>query len=367
MAVDTYHPGKINNQYLEFLTALPLAACFPFDAPYLKGLPTMRYELDATWPKELPEGWILGQLSGVCVDAEDRVYVMNRCDITEEEAEIGVSAPPVLVFDAEGNLIDSWGDIDRLPIKPERIVADHEGNLWIPGQQDGLAQKYDRNGNLLLEIGRRGQYDTTDGTLRGAGLNAGTVDLFQPAGIAVDPETGDVFIADGYGNRRVAVFDRNGKFLRQWGRQATLEEAEAGVGGVFLEVVHAVDISSDGLVYVCDRQGDRIQAFDRQGNFSHNIWVRTGTAELPDPRGSVWTLAFSPDVAQAHIFLMNGRNEQVHVIERQSGRIVHTFGRPGHQAGAFTHGHTIAVDSKGRVYVSETHTGRRVQRFVPVA
>lgn len=325
-----------------------------------------RYELDPTWPKPLPEGWVLGQIPGIAVDADDNVIIVNRCDITEEEAETSINAPPVIVFDADGAIVKTWGDIDKLPIKPERICLDHERNVWIPGQQDGLLQKYSWDGELLLEIGRRGHFDSSDGTLKGKPLNAAPDLFFQPTSVSVDPANGDFYVSDGYGNRRVAVFDRSGRFLRQWGRQATREEMEAGVGGAFAKVVHSVDLGNDGLAYVCDRQGDRIQVFEKSGDFVRNIWVRTGTPELPDPRGTAWTIVFSNDPEQRLIYLMNGRNEQVHIIERESGEIVYTFGRPGHLAGSFTHGHTIAIDSRDRLYVSETHTGRRVQRFRPV-
>ncbi len=159
------------------------------------------------------------------------------------------------------------------------------------------------------------------------------------------------------------VFDRNGKYLRQWGRQATKEEMDAGVGGVFAEVVHSVALSNEGLVYVGDRQGDRVQVFDKMGNFKRNIWVRTGTAQLPDKRGTAWWTAFSRDASQKYLYVMNGRNEQVHVLDHASGKILSSFGRPGHQIGNFTHGHAIAADSKGNLYVAETDWGRRVQKF----
>ena len=172
-----------------------------------------------------------------------------------------------------------------------------------------------------------------------------------------------MYFADGYGNRRVVVFDKHGKFLRQWGRQATPEEMAAGVGGVFAEVVHSVDISNEGLVYVGDRQGDRVQVFDKLGHFKRNIWVRTGTPTLPDKRGTAWWTAFSPDHAQKYLYVMNGRNEQVHILDHASGDILSSFGRPGHQTGDFTHGHSLAVDAGGNMYIAETNWGRRVHRF----
>ena len=183
---------------------------------------------------------------------------------------------------------------------------------------------------------------------------------------AVDPGNGDIFVSDGYGNKRVVVFDRQGRYLRQWGRQATQAETDAGVGGVFLSPVHCVLIGNDGLVYVCDRLGDRVEVFDKMGKFVRNIWIRTGTPTLPDARGTAWWVLFSRDAAQKYMYVMNGRNETIHVLDHESGKIVSTFGRPGHQPGSFTHGHTLAMDSTGSIYVAETDTGRRVQRFKPV-
>lgn len=323
----------------------------------------MRYELDATWPAELPDGWVLGQIGSVCVDADDHVVALNRMDITDEQAETSISAPPVLVFDRDGALVSSWGDPEVLPRKLHGSFVDHERNVWITGMADGIVQKYDWEGRLLLQIGERGRCDSSDGTIDGAPLNAGRSQFFKPSAVAVDPENGEVYVADGYGNRRVVVLDHEGRYLRQWGRQGTTAEADAGAPGTFMKVVHGVALSAAGHVYVCDRQGDRVQVFERDGTFVRNIWVRTGTPRLPDPRGTAWWLAFSPDPGQQHLYIMNGRNEQVHVLDHASGDIVTSFGRPGHMLGAFTHGHTLAVDSERSVYVGETNHGRRIQKF----
>jgi DNA-binding beta-propeller fold protein YncE len=322
-----------------------------------------RYEFDPTWPRELPDGWVMGQIGSVCTDTAGHVLALDRMNLTDEEAETGRSAPPVLVFDTDGTLVRSWGDPDVVPFMLHGSFIDHERNVWLTGMHDGIVQKYTWDGELLLQIGDRGQVDSSDGTQRGAPLNSSRTRFFNPAAVAIDPETGDIYVADGYGNRRVVVLDREGTFLRQWGRQGTKAEAEAGTAGTFMQVVHGIAISRAGLVYVCDRQGDRIQVFERDGTFVRNIWVRTGTAELPDPRGTAWWTGFSPDEDQTYLFVMDGRNEQVHVLDHSSGRIVGSFGRPGHMAGAFTHGHSLAVDADWNVYVGETHTGRRIQRF----
>ena len=323
-----------------------------------------KLEVDPWWPKPLPEGWITGRLGGVCVDSHDHVIVTNRRDITDEEAETSRQAPSVLIFDQAGNLAASWsGDWDALPGTIHGCFADHEDNIWITGHRDGIVQKYSHDGKLLLQIGKRGVVDTDDGTQKGKSLNTSRSGFFNPAGVVVDPANGDVYVADGYGNRRVAVFDKGGKFLRQWGRQATPEETQRGEPAVFSEVVHCIAMSNAGLLYVCDRQGDRVQVFDKMGTFQKNIWIRTGTPTLPDERGTAWWVDFSHDRAQKYLYVMNGRNEQVHILDHATGTILTTFGRPGHQLGNFTHGHTLAVGSKGDVYVAETDTGRRIQKF----
>ena len=322
-----------------------------------------RFEIDPTWPKPLPEGWITGRLGGVCIDGHDHVIVTNRRDITEEEKETSKQAPSVLIFDRAGSLVDSWGDTTTMPATIHGCVADRENNVWVTGSEDGVLQKYTHAGKLLMEIGKRGVVDTSDGTGKGTALNASRTRLFYPSGLDIDPANGDLYVADGYGNRRVVVFDREGRFLRQWGRQASKEETQAGAPGVFAQVVHCIALSNAGLVYVCDRQGDRVQVFDKMGTFQRNIWIRTGTPTLPDPRGTAWWVGFSRDRDQRFMYVMNGRNEQVHILDHASGKILSSFGRPGHQLGNFTHGHTLTTDSNGNMYVAETDTGRRIQKF----
>lgn len=322
-----------------------------------------RFEVDPTWPKPLPEGWIFARLGGVCVDAHDHIAVVDRRDITAEEAETSRPAPPITMFDAAGNVIASFGDPNVVPQSIHGCFFDRENNVWVGGNGDGIIQKYSHDGKLLLQIGKRGLFDTSDGTRKGQANNASHEQFFLPAGIAIDPANGDIYVADGYGNRRVAVFDKTGKFLRQWGRQATAEETRAGAPGAFSQLVHCIAMGNNGLLYVCDRQGDRVQVFDKAGKFQRNIWIRTGTPTLPDPRGTAWWVAFSRDPEQKFLYVMNGRNEQVHILDHASGRILASFGRPGHQIGNFIHGHAIALDSKGNLYVAETDWGRRVQRF----
>ena len=333
-----------------------------------------RFVVDPSWPKPLPNNWTTGQVGGVCVDSQDHIFIVNRQNLTEKELLGAKQAPPILEFDADGRLINSFGDTNTVPHSIHGCATDLAGNVYVAGNKDGIVQKYSPEGKLLLQIGTRGTVDTSDGTLTvqaggggllGRALNSGHNSFFLPAAIAIDPANGDIYVADGYGNSRIAVFDKSGKFLRQWGRQGTKDEVKAGVGGVFMQVVHCVTIGNDGLVYVCDRQGDRVEVFDKSGEFKKNIPVHTGD-DVPDLWGTVWWIGFSPDRDQKYMYIANGRNEQIHILNHATGKILSSFGRPGHQVGEFDHAHTLAVDSKGNLYIAETDWGERVQKFTPI-
>jgi outer membrane protein assembly factor BamB len=321
-----------------------------------------RFRVDPAWPKPLPDGWVTGEVGGSAVDARDHLFIGNRRNLTDKERRVGRPAPAIVEFDPEGNVVNAWTP-EIVPDGLHGCFVDHEQNLWIAGNQDAIVQKYPHDGGaLLLQIGEKGLFDTDDGTIRGERQNASRTLLNRPADIAVDPANGDIYIADGYGNRRIVVFDRNGNYLRQWGEEATLEEAAAGVGGKFLETVHAVLLGPDGNVYVSDRKGDRIQVFDKLGGFVRNIWIARG-AGAGAGAGSAWDFDFSPDAAHTLIYNTNGEHEIVNTIVRESGEIVGAFGQPGHQAGEFTFLHTLAVDSRSNLYTAETVGGRRVQKF----
>jgi DNA-binding beta-propeller fold protein YncE len=257
-----------------------------------------RNGVDPFWPKPLPDDWVTGNVGGTCVDPNDHVFIVSRTadptNLTNAEKEIAKAAPPVIEFDSEGNVVNSWGDPKVVPGDIHDCYFDYEGNIWIGGNADAIAQKYTHAGKLLLQIGTKGKFDTSDGTIKGNPLNSSHTLLNRPASFAVDPANGEVYIADGYGNRRIVVFDRNGTYIRQFGRQATQSESEAGMGGAFLTVVHCVALSSDGLLYVCDREGKRIQVFDKMGNFKKNIFLKEDEQTFPapdSPGGSVshWT------------------------------------------------------------------------------
>src|SRR5262245_23224501 len=263
------------------------------------GAPQFKY--DPSWPKPLPEGWVLGAVGSVCVDARDHVFVLTRGQTAPKERNLATAAPAVMEFDVEGNLVSSWGNREAMAQTAHGCFIDKDGNFWTAGNNDGMVQKYTHDGSkMLLQIGKKGVMDSADGTATGVGLNASRTSLFKPSQVAIDPGNGDIYVSDGYGNKRVVVFDREGHYLRQWGRQATQAETDAGVGGVFLGPVHCVHIGNDGLVYVCDRLGDRVEVFDKMGNFKRNIVIHTKTAHRTNSENAVGTAratGFSPDPA----------------------------------------------------------------------
>jgi len=252
--------------------------------------------------------------------------------------------------------------------------VDYQDNVWIAGNGDGIVQKYSHNGTLLLQIGTKGHCDSPTGACGVPDSNSSPIYLNEPADVTVDPANGDVYVADGYGNHRVAVFDKNGRFLRQWGSAGTAPGQFAPGGGGH---PHCVVFDNRGLLYVCDRANDRIQVFDKFGNLKEVIPVKPGTGSVPGPYGnpdgsgrnavgSANDLDFSIDRDQQYIFVNDVGNSSLWVFDRLLGnRILGGFGRPGHQAGEFTLFHSVAVDSKGNMYTGETVGGRRSQKFVP--
>ena len=358
---------------LAIITAIVAGIWNPFSRDLLRGQvssTSINFQVDPFWPKPLPNDWVTGNVGGTCVDANDHVFIVNRTadpnNLTAQEKEVGRPAPPVIEFDPEGNVVNFWGDPKVVPSGIHDCYFDYEGNLWIGGNTDAIAQKYSRDGKLLLQIGTKGKFDTSDGTEKGTALNASHTLLNKPSSFAVDPANGDVYITDGYGSRRVVVFDRNGNYLRQFGRQATKAESEAGMGGVFLGIVHCLVLANDGLLYVGDRDGKRIQVFDKMGNFKKNIFIKRRRADLPG-NGSPWWILFSRDKAQKYMYVADGLNEVIWTLDRESGQTLSGFGRLGHMAGEFTFLHTIAMNSKGDLFIGETVGGRRVQKFKAVA
>jgi sugar lactone lactonase YvrE len=329
-----------------------------------------RFRVDPFWPKPLPRDpmtgryWVTGDVAGNAFDSRNRLFTVNRRNLTETELRVASPSPALIVYNLAGDIVSSATP----PVLPDGLhgcFVDHRDNVWIAGNGDAIVQKYSHDlRTLLLQIGEKGRFDSSDGTADGTPTNSSRTLLNRPADIAVDPENDDVYIADGYGNRRVVVFDRNGTYLRQWGEQGTLADAEAGVGGKFFAVVHGVNIGRDGLVYVNDRKGNRIQVFEKDGTFVRNIWINRGFL-LTDPAspGTSWDLAFSKDRNQRLIYVTDGEEQLLWTVSHSDGSTLRSYGRPGHMAGDFTFVHTLDLDSRGNIYTAETVGGRRVQRF----
>ena len=335
------------------------------------------FEVDPFWPQPLPDHWILGSAIGVGVDAQDHVWIVHRGSAETLAAnEIPaaadppfadaccIPAPPVIEFDSAGSVVQSWGgagDGYTWPSSNHGITIDHMDNIWIGGngQLDSHVLKFSRDGRFLLEVGEPGQ---------GVDSNSRT-HYSRVAKISIDPGTNEAYFADGYGNRRVAVVDADsGALKRFWGAYGNRPEdgdfgpydPSAPPPQQFGNPVHCAEVSKDGLIYVCDRAQDRIQVFARDGTFVKEQFI----ARTTRGPGSMWDIAFSPDEDQRFLYAVDGVNEKVYVIERDSLELLTSFGDGGRQAGAFYGVHSIATDSAGNIYTTETYEGKRLQKFV---
>jgi hypothetical protein len=333
------------------------------------------FEVDPLWPKPLPNHWLLGATIGVWVDEQDHVWIIHRSSATLNANERGAEvdpptgeccrgAPPVLVFDQAGNLVRHWGGPGQgyeWPQSNHGIFVDYKGNVWIGGngEKDAHVLKFTKDGKFLMQVGHLGN-------------NKGSNDLEnfgRVAKIFVDAKTNEAFIADGYGNRRVAVIDADtGKMKRYWGAYGNRPQdgplapfnPDAPPSQQFRNPVHCSDVSNDGFVYVCDRQANRMQVFTKEGKFVKEQWyARRSLSE-----GSVWDVAFSRDPEQRYIFMADGRNQKVRILLRETLEELTNFGDGGRQPGQFFGVHSIATDSKGNLYTTETYEGKRLQKFV---
>ena len=363
--------------------------------------------VDPLWPKPFPQknAWILGSVTGVTVDAQDHIWVVHRGVDSLQTNEKGpalepwassccFAAPQILAFDAAGNLVSHWepksGTGYDWPHDPAGIAVDDKGNVWVagglpasslpaargrgpapaagappargaaapaaPAPADAQVLKFDKTGKFVLQIGKGGKAEGSDST---TGLN-------KPGGVAVDSAANEVYVADGFGNHRIAVFDATtGAFKRSWGAYGE-KPTDADPGAYDpnaapskqFHTVSCVKIAKDGMVYVCDRQNDRIQVFQKNGKFVKEAFVsKTTTGD-----GSVWDIAFSPD--QRVLFVADGHDKKVWMLDRASLETIGSFGDGGRYPGLFYGVGSVAVDSKGNVYTGETFDGKRVQKFV---
>ena len=355
-----------------------------------------RYVVEPFWPAALPverdadglaRQWVTGMVGASCVDSHDHIITVNRGflpnGLLPQEGDQSIPAPPVVLYARDGSVADSWGDPALTPegaaaVFPHGIhgcFADYMDNIWIAGNADGVVQKWSHDGSrLLLQIGTKGRCDGPPTlnpsapypTCGEPGFNASQTLLNAPADIAVDPQPdpvtgqpGSIYIADGYGNHRIVVFDRDGNYLRQWGSAGSDPGQFVPTGGGH---PHCVVLGNDGLVYTCDRGQNRIQVFDREGRLQRVIQIEP--PEYLDATLRACDIELSRDPEQRWLFVVDLGSNRVWIVERESGDIVGSVGRSGHMAGEFTFPHTVVVDSHGDLYVAETIGGRRHQRFL---
>jgi DNA-binding beta-propeller fold protein YncE len=331
------------------------------------------FEVDPLWPKPLPNHWLLGMAIGVWVDEKDHVWIIHRGAATLNDNELALtknvgeccsSAPPVLEFDPSGRLVQAWGGPGpgyEWPDSNHGIHIDHKGNVWIGGngENDAHILKFTRDGKFLMQMGKhKGNKGSND-----------TENFGRVAKIWVDPKTNEAYVADGYKNKRVAVLDADtGVMKRYWGAYGNKPDdgdlgkydPSAAPPKQFRNPVHCVERSNDGMVYVCDRQANRVQVFKPDGTFIKEAHFARQTLAS----GSAWDLAFSKDPQQRFIFLADGTNEKIRVIVRETMMEITNFGDGGRQPGQFFGVHSIATDSKGNIYITETYEGKRLQKFV---
>ena len=366
---------------LRILTVLCVLAALPAAQNPVQ-VPT--FAVDPFWPKPLPNRWILGAVAGVAVDPSDHVWIVHRPSTLQpnETRSIWRAAPPVLEFDVNGELLSSWGgpgDGYEWPDLEHGIYVDNDA-VWLGGggEKDSQLLKFTRGGKFLLQIGRKGR-------------NGGSNDLANLGGAAnmtLDRSTNELFVADGYVNHRVIVFDAaTGAYKRHWGAYGRRpddsyftragEKLPAPFSGAVqhenrpsnyepdgppapqFRIVHAVRIAHDGLVYVCDRTNDRIQVFRKDGSFVKEAFIAKNTLGS----GSVWDIAFSTDPGQNYLIVNDGTNQQIWTLRRDSLEIVSAFGHAGHGAGEFYGAHVMAANSRGDLFIGETYEGKRVQKF----
>ena len=350
-----------------------------------------RFEVDPLWPKPLPNHWILGSTIGVWVDTDDHVWIIHRSTATlgnnektleTKQGECCAGAPPILEFDQEGNLLRHWGGPGQgyeWPDSNHGIFIDYKGNVWIGGNggPDSHILKFTKDGKFLMQVGKKGarrKEGAGAGNQEGqvAGFVGGSndqVSFGRVAKIFVDAKANEAYVADGYLNKRVAVLDADtGKMKRYWGAYGNKPDDTPlppynpanPPAQQFYNPVHCADMSVDRFIYVCDRVGDRLQVFTPEGKFVKEQWYEKNTLNA----GSVWDIAFSKDAQQKYIFMADGVNEKVKIIDRQTLEEVTTFGDGGRYPGQFYGVHSIAIDSKGNLYTTETYEGKRIQRFL---
>jgi DNA-binding beta-propeller fold protein YncE len=351
-----------------FATTVAFAA---FPTPATAGdIPT--FAVDASWPKPLPNNWIIGQIGGITADWQGHIWVVHRPrSLSDEEkgatlnpprSKCCVPAPPVLEFDVDGNLLRSWGGPGEgyeWVGREHGIEVDERGFVWIGGNAD--------NDNAILKFTLDGKFVAQIGKIAPRTDSNDTTQLGKPAETAIDKAADEIYVADGYGNRRIIVFDATTlAYKRHWGAYGKAPnddkqlpyDPSASVQAQFGNPVHCVKVAIDGLVYVCDRSQNRIQVFKKDGSFVKEWFYEKNSRG----NGAVFDLALWPDAKQTWLLNADGTNNEIRVLDRADGKVVGSFGHAGRNAGQFSLLHAMAIDARGNVYTGEVE-GKRIQKF----
>ncbi|MGH7679062.1 MAG: hypothetical protein ACRENU_11390, partial [Gemmatimonadaceae bacterium] len=353
------------------------------DAPY--------FEVDPLWPKPLPNHWILGMTIGLGLDSKDHVFIVHRGPVDMHRAELGAdsaggrgpvsdccrAAPPVLEYAPDGSLVKAWGGPSReyvWPISNHGIAVDDKDNVWIGGNgactdsivRAGSCTVAGSNDSHVLKFTHDGKFLTTIGEPNQRTNSSSQTHFGMVAKVSFDTKAGEAYFADGYRNKRVAVVDMaTGKIKRIWGAYGNVPSdsnygpynPDAPLIPQFRTPVHCAEPTNDGLVYVCDRPNDRIQVFQKDGKFVKEARIAPNTRA----NGSVWDVAFSRDPQQRYLYVADGSNMRVHVLERSSLNHLTSFGEGGRYPGQFLAVSGVATDSKGNLYTIEADQGKRLQ------
>jgi hypothetical protein len=355
---------------------LVLALCLDDNARAQSSKRPPEFKVDPTWPT-IPNNWVLGEVTSISVDRHDNIWVLHVPQ-SVPEAQRANAAPPVLEFDSKGKLLKSWGGPQNGAQwlgREHGIFVDANDFVWIggragwprattPGVSDDMIMKFTTAGKLVMQIGMSG---ASTG-------NLDTANVHQATDVFVDTKAREVYAADGYGNKRVIVFDsETGKFKRMWGAFGSAPPATFGPnlptpqpqttpdGPPEFGLPHAIKVSSDGIVYVADRINNRIQMFTRDGKFLKQVRVTNeGSDVVPVPAG----FAFSPDAKQQFLYVVDSGPMRVVIFDRQTMTQIGVVGSKGKDAGQFDIVHHMAADSKGNLYTAEIVNNRRAQKFV---
>ncbi len=326
------------------------------------------FEVDPFWPKPMPNNWAFGNAIGIAVDGNDNIWMFHRTGgVADNFKTAGAAcctvAPPIVGFNQAGDVIGSWGGPGQgyeWPDSNHGLWIDYKGNFWIGGNGDKDTQvlKFTSAGKFLLQIGKHGVHNGSNDTANLCKATDGTDDR----------ATNEVFIGDGYGNKRVIVYDsETGKYKRHWGAYGSKpDDKDSGDYDPaapplkqFRSPVHCAEISNDNLVYVCDRQNDRIQVFQKGGKYIKEAFFAKQTRRP----GSVWDIAFSRDPQQKYIYLADGGSHNIRILLRATLEELTTIGSGGKLPGQLYGTHNLITDSRGNLYVAETY-GARIQKFV---